>query len=138
VAGFEAGLLDDASQLVPAHVAGYFTILEAPDALEAVPVELLRRVVDQHRQRPAPAEAPPRADDRREPAPPEAGPKVAWVEEWLEANNVEVRWTKVGGGSWAYRWGVACPFCGEDGIISWGSKRRGSGRTIQGRTPVVT
>jgi hypothetical protein len=36
------------------------------------------------------------------------------MEEWLEAHNVEVRWTKAEGGTWAYRWGVACPFCGED------------------------
>jgi P4 family phage/plasmid primase-like protien len=100
------------------------TILYAPDTLSVVPVELIRAVVDEHENRAEPvvdapgakpAEEEPAADEdnRREPPPAAAGPKVAWMDEWLERHGVEIRSTKAGG-KWLYRWVVrTCPFCGE-------------------------
>jgi hypothetical protein len=97
------------------------TILDAPEALETVPVEAIRQIaqsVPATATRPGPGPGPSAVV---RPLPVASQEKVRWMDGFLARHGIEVRFARAEGGTWAYRWGLPCPFCGG------GGRRRRSG-----------
>jgi hypothetical protein len=84
-------------------------IVEAPEQLEAVDVALIREVAGAGK--PAAASKPATGPAASSAA--SSRPKIAWVDDFLERHQIEVLSRREGGGTWACRWEVPCPFCGE-------------------------
>jgi hypothetical protein len=89
-------------------------IIKAPKTLATVPLDAIKPLATKSTTQPSTnGKAVAGTNNTPKLTPASTRPKVAWMEEFITTHNIEVYTRKEGGGRWAYRWEVPCPFCGE-------------------------